>query len=144
MFVTPERITELRAIIDGNPELSQLAESGNDSALASALSALLPVVPRPNTFIGERGIFNLLGAQAGETFLQTVEALSATGGPLQNVFARVVRWLRDPIGLDVGSDVTQEILQQLVPPFDSESVTQIITFGSKPQTFTIEEVAQLR
>lgn len=141
--MTPERITELRAIITGSQELTALAASGNDAALAAALSAALPRVPKPETFLGERGIFNLLGAQSGEVFLQTVETLAVTDGPLKAVFARVVRWLRDPIGLDVGSDETQAILQQFVPPFDAVSVAKIITFGSQPQTITVSEVAEI-
>lgn len=136
--------SELIALIQSTPELKLLADSGNDAALATALSAVLPVVPKVDTFLSERGIFNLLGAVEGEAFLQTVEALAESESELQKVFVRAVRWLRDPIGLDVGNLETQLILQQLIPPFNPVSVAKIIAFGSQKQTFTIEEVSQLR
>lgn len=142
--MTPERIAELRAIIAASPEMSALAASGNDGALAVALSEALPKVPKPKTFIGERGIYDLLGVQEGETFTQTVETLAAADTPMKSILGRVERWLKDPIGLDVGSLKTQQQLQSLVPPFSQESVDKIIEFGSQKQVISLEDVSQLR
>lgn len=138
--MTPKRIAELLALIQGDPQLKALADAGNDSALATALTSSLPVIPKPKTFLGERGIYDLLGVTEGETFLQTVEALATTDGEFKSTFARVDRWLKDGIGIDVGSVRTQEMLSSFVPTFNAESVGKIIAFGSQPQVITTEDV----
>lgn len=142
--MSPELKTACLELIANSPELTSLAETGQDVALAAALSEALPQIPKPNTFIGERGICDLLGVQDGEVFLQTVESLATVETPMRFTFSRVERWLKDSIGLDVGSSETQQQLKALVPPLSQESVDKIIAFGSQPQTFTIEEVSQLR
>jgi len=142
--VSPETVTRLRELVANDPELQEFVKNGDDVGLAAALSTKLPLIPKPKTFIGERGIYDLLKTQEGEVFLQTVESLPTIETPMKSTFQRVVRWLKDPIGLDVGSSETQEQLQALVPPFSQDSVDKLIAFGSQPQVFTIEEVAQLR
>lgn len=136
---------ELRQFIRASPELLEMAGAGNDSGLATAVAALLPKVPKPNAFIGERGLYALLGVEAGEAFLQTVEGLAATNGPLKATFARVERWLKDGIGLDVGLLATQQTLISLSVanggPFADASVTYIVDYGSQPQAVTVDEVS---
>lgn len=145
--MTPERITELRAIIAGDPELAALAASGNDVELAAALSAALPRIPKPESMRGDRGFYQLLGAQAGEAFLQTIATLAATESPMRLVFVRVNGWINSIDGIDVGDKEFQDNLLSLTAPngpFAAETVGKIIAFGSQQQTFTIEEVSQLR
>jgi hypothetical protein len=142
--MTPQQITEYKAVIAASPTLTALAASGNDAAFAAALSDALPAVPKPETYIGERGIYSLLGLEPSETFLQTIEVMADTVGPMQSTFMRVARWLQDDRGLDVGHSQTQQVLLGLVPPFSADSVAKIIAYGSQKQKFTIEEVSQLR
>lgn len=138
-------IDELRQLIQDTPELLALAKAGNDSGLAAAISSSLPKVPKPDTFIAERGLYALLGVEAGEIFLQTIEALAATDGPLKATFARVERWLKDGIGLDVGLPTTQQMLATLSVanggPFADASVAAIIEYGSQAQSVTADEVS---
>lgn len=142
--MSPELKTACLQLIANSPELTALADTGQDAALAAALSEALPKVPKPKTFLGERGIYDLLKVQEGEVFLQTVEALAAADTPMKSTFSRVDRWIKDPIGLDVGSIETQQQLQALVPTFSQSSVDKIIDFGSQKQNITIKEVSQLR
>lgn len=141
--MTPEKIAEYRAIIAGNQELTALANAGNDAKLSSKLSELLPVVPKPGTFLGERGVYNLLGVEAGEAFLLTVEGIAASNSPLKEIFQRVDRWLKDPIGLDVGSSKTQEMLLSLGQTFSDESVSKIIAFGSQKQVISVGDIGEI-
>lgn len=142
--MAPDKIDEYRQLIQSTPSLMAFVEAGDDDGLAVALVNELPSIPKPGTFLGERGIYDLLGVMDGETFVQTVETMAATEGQFKSTFARVDRWLKDGVGIDVGSAKTQEMLTLLVPIFNAESVAKIIAYGSQKQRFTIEEVSQLR
>lgn len=147
-MLSESQVTALKLIVAGSQELSALAASGDDVAFAAALSAAVPQIPKPESFIRERNVYKLLGVAAGETFIATVESLAAGDSSLKSVFVRVDRWLKDPIGLDAGDELLHQTLTTLSVsnggPFADDSVAKIIAYGSQPQTFTIEEVAQLR
>ena len=108
----------------------------SDKEAADLLNTPTVRVPKPSTMIGERKIFDLLGTVAGEVFMQTVEGLAASP-PTESrvVFKRVDRWLKDSVGLDIGSAEVQGVLlllsqgEQAV--FDPESVEKLIEHGSQ-------------
>lgn len=144
-MLTPSQIDACRTLIAATPTLQALATAGNDSALAEALTASLPPVPKPGVFLGERGIYALLGVDAGETFLKTIESMAAIDNPYQDSFKRVERWVKDGTGIDVGIPVTQQMLISLkkanAGEFDDSTIDVVVAHGSQPQTVTTDDVA---
>lgn len=136
---------DILAAIKASEQLRGKADIGSDAEIAESLSATLPSVPRLGTFIGERGIFTLLGIEAAETFLQTVEGIALSNSPLAAPFKRVDRWIKDSIGLDVGSVLVQQTLLSMTVanggPFANAAVAALIAHGSQPQLVTVDEIA---
>lgn len=144
------QVTSLKLIVAGSQELTALATSGDDVAFAVALSAAVPSIPKPRSYILDLSVYSILGLAAGEAFLSTIAALAAGDSQLAPAFVRVDRRLKadTDFGLDVGDKLLQQtLMSQTVSnggPLADDSVAKIIAYGSQPQTFTIEEVAQLR
>ena len=136
---------EILAAIKASAELRVAADNGQDATIATALSESLPLVPKPGTFIGERGIYAILGAAAGEAFLQTAEALAASDNPQLLPFKRIDRWLKDSIGLDIGNAEAHATLQSMTVanggPFANEAVAAVLAYGSQRQSVSVEQVA---
>jgi hypothetical protein len=131
---------ELQAAIAADPKLKELASSGSDAVIAKLLTEAQPPVAVKGSFIGERGVLDVLGLEAGEKFLQALEAL-ADGG--NKSMQRVVRWLRDTIGIDIGHPAVQLQLLSLVEAgvISKDSAEALITRGSSQPVITPDMVS---
>lgn len=148
IMLTEQQIIDYRKVVSESTALQEFVKIGDDANLAKALSSILPKIPKPNTFVGERGIFSILGVVEGEAFLQTVEGLAVSNSPYASLFSRVNRWLKDPIGLDLGLQMTQDLLRSFSDsnggPFKEDSIEKLITFGSQENIIRTEDVGDLR
>jgi hypothetical protein len=86
-------IAELRTLIDGNDDLRAIAESGDMTALATAVRPHLPPVQRTEPFMVTELILDyLFGFERACGILQTMDAIAAGNDPDQISEAEKVRY----------------------------------------------------
>lgn len=108
-------VTQIRQAISASADLIALIP--DTQAIADALP---PVVTLREVFVTERGIVNALGIEAGEAFLQALEAFAVSDLPAEHPLkayqpgiARQIGWLKRD-GLDAGSPVVRMLLDTMV------------------------------
>jgi hypothetical protein len=147
-MLTNEQIVEYREIVANSDICQTFIAAGDDISLAKTVSSILPPIPKEGSFVGERGIYAILGVEAGETFIQIIEELATTENLYKSIFKRVERWIKDGIGLDLGLSMVQSLLLSFSSsnggPFSDDSVAKLITYGSQSQIITPYEVGALR
>ena len=115
MLSNPQ-ITALREIAETNAEFRTLVRGANgvpadDTAAAAMASTLLPKQVTEGSFYTELGIIAAFAdPAAGETLLQTLAAVAASG-PEHAVLARMLGWLKPGMpGLDFGHSALRAAL----------------------------------
>jgi hypothetical protein len=89
-MITPE---QLRDIIDSRDDLRAIAESGDMTALATAVRPYLPAIERTEPFMVTELILDyLFGFERACSILQTMDAIAAGNDPDQITDAEKVRY----------------------------------------------------
>lgn len=116
--MTPDAI---RAAVAASPELQALAAAGDHVAIAAALSAGRTRLV--SHFASERGILARFpgGPAAADALLAKLEDFAQTAHPSARTVRRVLKFLGQPEGIDLGDPATQAMVGQLTPAVLSEA-----------------------
>lgn len=113
------QITELRAYIQGDTNLRNMALVGQDNDIVEEINSRTAIHIQKLYMIGERGIMSTLGIVDGNIFLDSLDAFAAetltSEHPLYAYhpgIKRAVKWLYNQ-GLDIGDPLTRSMLDTL-------------------------------
>ena len=151
-MLTDSQVTALREIVDSNEPLRLLVRGGNgvpadDVAAAALASTLMPRVVTEGSCYTELGIIAAFAdPAAGETLLQTLAAVAASG-PEHAVLARMLKWLAPGMpGLDFGHPA----LRAAITAYAAANVlttTQrdtLLALGERAVTVSPSDIARVR
>lgn len=137
--MTPDAI---RAAILADPQLRSYIESGNDQAVAEALTPQATPVPTGELYT-ERALFAELGPLVGESIMSKLESFAATGNSGSSVVARGLRWLQPANGgLDFQNADVRMMLAglQVAGILTADELAALNRLGTRPGTVTVHQV----
>lgn len=139
--MTPEQI---RAAILADPQLRAAVETGNDQAVADALSPQATPIPTGELYT-ERALFAELGPLVGESVMTKLESFAATGNSGSSLVARGLRWLQPANGgIDFQNSDVRLMLTglQVAGILTSDELARLNSLGTKPGTVTVDQVGE--
>jgi len=151
-MLTDLQITALREIAETNAEFRLLVRGGNgvpanDVAAAAIASTLLPKQVTEGSFYTELGIIAAFAdPAAGETLLQTLTAVAASG-PEHAVLARMLKWLSPGMpGLDFGHSALRAALAAYATAgvLTNEQRDTLLALGERAVTVFPADIARVR
>jgi hypothetical protein len=125
---------EIRAAIISSPELRALIESGNDQAVADALSLNADPVPTGELY-SERALFNELGPIVAESIMAKLEQFAAGSDSSSSVVARGLKWLQpDQGGIDFQNLALKQMLTglQVAGVLTADELAALTSLGLRP------------
>lgn len=137
--MTPEQI---RAAILADPQLRAAIETGNDQAVADALTPQATPVPTGELYT-ERALFAELGPLVGESIMSKLESFAATGNSGSSLVARGLRWLQPSNGgLDFQNADVRMMLAglQVAGILTADELAALNRLGTRPGTVTAHQV----
>lgn len=137
--MTPEQI---RAAILADPQLRAAIETGNDQAVAAALTPQATPVPTGELYT-ERALFAELGPLVGESIMSKLESFATTGNSGSSLVARGLRWLQPANGgLDFQNADVRLMLAglQVAGILTADELAALNRLGTRPGTVTVDQI----
>jgi hypothetical protein len=139
--MTPDQI---RAAILADQQLRAYVESGNDQAVADALTLQAEPVPTHELYT-ERAMFAELGPLVAESIMAKLEAFATSGNSGASVVARGLRWLQPANG---GLDFQNADLKTLLAGLHvagiltADELAALGRLGTRPGAVTHAQVGE--
>ena len=139
--MTPERKSQIKALIHSDAVAKQLADRGDDLGCATRCTAIAELV-RVETVLTERGLYHRVGSLTAESILQKFAAYQ---GSYRAIVERVLSWMKPAQG---GFNFSEPefirllgLLRQDGMPLTDQEHQALDTLSLKPDAISASDVS---